>query len=479
MMAVVMKSLHPDLHPAARSAPRPVACVLPARRHALSKLAAACLGGLLLARMAIAGSDGAAADASVPPPAETWNLHGQMTYVMQGHPAFAAPYSGQNSLDPAHRNNETTDLTLFVGVRPWPGGELYFNPEYDQGFGLSNTLGVAGFPSGEAYKVGARAPYLRLPRAFLRQVSGLGGGEQRIAGGANQLAGSAPADNVTVTVGKFSVVDIFDTNAYAHDPRGDFLNWSVIDAGAFDYAADAWGFTYGLAVEWTQAWWTLRGGFFDLSKVPNTTKLDRNFAQYEWVGEWELRHQWRDHPGKLKLLAYVNRGNMGSYRDALHLGQQAGNVPDTALVRRFASRPGLAVNAEQEVTADLGIFARASWNDGSKEAFDFTEINRSLSFGLSLAGDRWGRHEDAFGAAVAINGLSAAARDYFAAGGMGILIGDGRLSYGAERIAELHYRWQAGRNCAFTVDYQRIVNPAYNTDRGPVDVFAGRLHLEY
>jgi high affinity Mn2+ porin len=238
-------------------------------------------------------------------PEETWSVHGQVTNVSQWHPSFSAPYSGPNSLAPAQGSEETTDLTLFLGVRLWQGGELYINPEYDQGFGLSNTLGVAGYPSGEAYKVGAKTPYLRLPRAFLRQVFPLGGGEQNIESAANQLAGPQAVDHVTITAGKFSATDIFDTNTYAHDPRADFLNWAIVDAGAFDYAADAWGFTYGVALEWTQSWWTLRGGLFSLSKIPNTTRLDQTFRQHEWVVEWEMRHQILGRPGKLKLLGYV------------------------------------------------------------------------------------------------------------------------------------------------------------------------------
>jgi high affinity Mn2+ porin len=419
---------------------------------------------------------GAAAGPSTP---ETWNLHGQMTHVVQGYPAFRAPYSGQNSLDPAHRNAETTDTTLFAGFRPWKGGELYINPEEDQGFGLSNTLGVAGYPSGEAYKVGAHAPYLRIPRLFIRQVFGLGGSDQAIEDGANQLDGSLPSDNITLTVGKFSAVDIFDTNTYAHDPRADFFNWSVIESGAYDYAADAWGFTYGAAAEWTQSWWTLRGGLFDLSRVPNTTTLDPRFSQYEIVTELEERHQLSDHPGKVKLLLYVNRGRMGSYADALTLAQQTQSTPDTALVRHYASHPGLAVNAEQEISSDLGVFARASANGGNMEAFDFTEINRSLSTGLSLKGNRWGRADDTVGMAVVENGLSAPARAYFAAGGMGILIGDGQLNYHPEKIAELYYSWRANKHATLTFDCQYVANPAYNADRGPVNFYALRLHMEY
>ncbi|RIJ43861.1 carbohydrate porin, partial [Maribellus luteus] len=182
------------------------------------------------------------------------------------------------------------------------------NPEIDQGFGLSNTVGLAGFSSGEAYKIGNNAPYRKLPRLFLRQVINLGGEQQAVESAPNQLAGSRSADNVTITVGKFSVVDIFDTNTYAHDPRGDFLNWAVIDAGAFDYAADAWGYTHGLAVEWTQSWWSLRGGLFALSVVPNSVTIDTTWKQYQWVGEFEARHDWFGRPGKIKLLAFATRG---------------------------------------------------------------------------------------------------------------------------------------------------------------------------
>jgi len=412
---------------------------------------------------------------------ETWGVHGQFTNVTQWHPAFTSPYQGQNSLDPKSNSNETSDVTLYAGVRTPGGGELWINPEIDQGFGLSNTLGVAGFPSGEAYKVGSNAPYLRLPRLFYRQVINLGGEEQAVAAAANQLGRTQTADNIILTIGKFSVTDVFDTNAYAHDPRSDFLNWSVVDSGAFDYAADAWGFAKGASVEWTQARWTLRAGFFDLSQIPNTTVLDQTFTQHEWVGELEERHTLGEHPGKLKLLGYVNQGNMGSYTDAAQLAQQTGGRPDTALVRRYSSHPGAAINVEQEVSPDMGVFARASKNGGNEEAFEFTEINQSLAAGLSLKGDRWGRHDDTFGWAAVVNGLSSDARNYFAAGGMGILIGDGRLHYGSEKIMETYYAYAVHGvdHLTVTLDYQYVVNPAYNQDRGPVSIFGIRVHAEF
>ncbi len=411
---------------------------------------------------------------------ETWGMYGQFTGVSQYHPAFAAPYTGQNSLSPGAANPETTDLTLFAGMRIG-SGELWINPEVDQGFGLSNTLGVAGFPSGEAYKVGANSPYLRLPRVFYRQVVNLGGEEQNIEPAANQLRRTQTANNVILTIGKFSVVDVFDTNTYAHDPRADFFNWSIVESGAFDYAADAWGYTKGASVEWTESWWTVRGGFFDLSNIPNTTVLDHTFAQHEWVSELEERHQLWGHPGKAKLLGFINQGRMGSYTDALQLALQTNSTPDTSLVRRGSSRSGFAINLEQELASDLGAFARASANQGSKEAFDFTEINKSVSAGLSLKGNRWGRNDDTVGLAVVANGLSSAARSYFAAGGMGILIGDGQLPhYGLEKIMETYYSYAmpAVDHLILTLDYQYVVNPAYNQDRGPVNFFGVRLHKE-
>ena len=440
-----------------------------------------CRAALAMALMVLFGAFARAADQGEDGSAEAWNLIGQATNVTQWHPDFRAPYSGSNSLAPGNRNAETFDLTLFLGLRLGAQTALYVNPEIDQGFGLSNTLGAAGYPSGEAYKVGANGPYGRLPRLFIRHVIGLGGEAQAVESAANQLADAVPADNLTVTVGKFSVVDIFDTNSYAHDPRNDFLNWSIIDSGAYDYAADAWGFTAGAAVEWTQSWWTLRGGLFDLSDVPNSIKLDNRFRQYEWVAEFEARQDLDGHPGKIKLLGYVNQGYMGSYANALSQWQQGGRngAPDVAQVRRFASRPGLALNVEQELAADLGLFARASVNDGSKEAFEFTEINRSLAAGIALKGDRWGRHDDTFGVAAAVNGLSNDARSYFAAGGMGILIGDGQLNYGTEQILESYYKWQVDKRFSLGLDYQYIVNPAYNRDRGPVSIVGLRLHADF
>lgn len=452
-----------------------MACLNPARRmlgFGISALA------LLLAVVARADDTPQPVAAAAEP--ETYSFHAQFTNVTQFHPSFHSPYRGPNSLDPGNRGDETVDLTLFLGVRLWETGEFYVNPEVDQGFGLSNTLGVAGFPSGEAYKVGAAEPYIRLPRAFLRQTFDLGGEVQTIDADANQLAGSRTADNVVVTIGKFSVTDMFDTNSYAHDPRGDFLNWAIVDGGAFDYAADSWAYTYGAAVEWTQSWWTVRTGLFDLSRAPNVKFLQRNFSQFSVITELEERHELWGQPGKLKLTAFVDYGLMSKYADAVRLAAETGTTANIAAVRRYQSKPGVVLNLEQQLLPDLGVFARLSVNDGSKEAFEFTEINRSISAGLSLKGDRWQRPKDTVGLAVVVNDMSGDARRYFAAGGLGILIGDGRLPhYDYEKIGEVYYSLSVIEGLTLSADYQFIANPGYNPDRGPVSVIGGRIHAEF
>jgi len=411
---------------------------------------------------------------------EDWSLHTQTTFTDQYHPAFTSPYGGTDSLDPGSRGDETFDTTLFAGIRLWDGGEAYINPEVDQGFGLSDTVGIAGFPSGEAYKIGKSYPYVRLQRLFIRQTIDLGGETENIDPDANQLGGTRTTDNFIITAGKISVPDIFDANSYAHDPRHDFLNWSVLDSGAYDYAADSWAYTYGIAGEWTQSWWTLRAGLFDLSRVPNQADLVRGFGEYEFVTEGEERHKLWGKAGKLKLLLWYNRGRMGDYNQAVQLGIQTDTIPNTAMVRKAATRPGLAINIEQQLYDNLGAFARVSANDGSKETYEFTDINRSIALGLSLQGTSWGRPADTIGLAGVVNALSGSARRYFAAGGIGLLVGDGQLpQYSTEDILEAYYSAQMTDWLSTTADYQFIANPAYNPQRGPVSVFGVRLHAQF
>src|SRR5260370_14068453 len=281
-------------------------------RGLVSRLLPLLIAGLSLCDLSPAMGDDSSDD---------WGLHAQSTFVAQYHPGFASAFRGLNSLDPHEQARETFDLTLYGGVRPWRGAELWVNPEVDQGFGLSNTLGIAGFSSGEAYKVGNTYPYFRIPRAFVRQAFDLGGDTEKVSSSLNQMSSSRTANRVVLTVGKFSVSDIFDTISFAHDPRNDFMNWSLVDAGTFDYAADAWGYTYGAAVEWYQGDWTLRAGLFDLSIVPNSIELDHRFEQFQSVYEFYHRPQPWGQPGMISIVGFLTRGRMGRFDDATALAQ--------------------------------------------------------------------------------------------------------------------------------------------------------------
>ncbi len=423
-------------------------------------------------------STGSAAIAPPTPEFDNFAVHGQTTYISQYVFPFRNPYSGQNSLAP-NQGRETWDATAFVGMRLWQGAELWVNTEIDQGFGLSSTLGVAGFPSGEAYKVGAAVPYARIPQYFVRQTIDLGGDTKKVDAAANQFSGSQTADRLVFTVGKFGVTDIFDTNKYAHDPRSDFMNWALVDTGTFDYAADAWGFTYGAAAEWYQGDWTVRGGIFDLSAVPNDVQLDPHFSQFQWVGEIERRYDLWGQPGKVAVTGFLSRGRMGSFSDAIALAAATGGVPATSAVRQYASRGGVSFNLEQQVTADLGVFARAGFADGNIEPYEFSDIDRTAAAGLALTGKSWGRPDDTVGLAGVINGISGVHQAYLNAGGLGILVGDGMLPHPApEQIVEAYYQLPVSF-FKLTLDYQFIVNPAYNSDRGPASVVAARMHAQF
>jgi high affinity Mn2+ porin len=328
--------------------------------------------------------------------------------------------------------------------------------------------------------VGKNRPYLRMSRAFLRQVVELGGDAQTLEAGPHALAGHVASNRLTFSVGKFSLGDFFDGNTYAHDPRTDFLNWSIVEAGAFDYAADAWGYTQGAVAEGQIANWTLRLGFVALSDHPNSTHIDTTFSQHAWLVEAEHRHAWLGRPGKTRVLAFSNRGRMGRNDEAVARAALDGTPADTAAVRRRASKSGWAAGVEQELAAEVGAFVRLSSSQGGHEAFDFTEINRSLSGGVLLGGALWGQPQHSWGLGLASNAISGAAANYFRAGGIGILIGDGRLPHaGHEQIVETFYSVRMAPGLTLTGDWQHITNPAYNRDRGPVGVLGLRLHAEF
>jgi high affinity Mn2+ porin len=442
------------------------------------------------AALAFCGIDHAYAQTdTTPPPAQAptntvatpasqprFAIYGQATYTEQETDGFHAPYAGPNSLSP-DMGRETSDATLFLGARLWRGAELWVNPEVDEGAGLDDTLGLAGFSSGEAYKVGRNPPYFRLPRAFIRQTLNLDDAVSAVDAEPNQFALPQSSDRLVLTLGKVSVVDIFDTNRYAHDPRGDFLNWSIIDAGTFDYAADAWGYTVGGAAEWYVRSWAWRAGVFDLSNVPNSEVLEQGLDEYQVDLEAEHRHELFGQPGKIDVTMFESRGRMALYQDAIAYGEANGLPPELAPVRRYRKRDGISLNLEQQLTADVGMFARLGDAGGNVETYDFTDIDYTASVGASVSGGPWHRPGDTVGVARVVNAASRNLREYLAAGGLGVLVGDGQLPHaGHEDILETYYEVAVVSAVQVTLDYQWVQNPGYNRDRGPVSIFALRVH---
>jgi high affinity Mn2+ porin len=423
-----------------------------------------------------------AAGQSAQPPAqpERWPVHVQATDILQYYSPFHSPYQGAQSLRPQGTWGNTVDATLYAGVRPWSGGEIWGNLEMYQGYAPNNTLGAAGYFNGDGAKVGRAHPYARIARLFVRQTFDLGGGAQDRDADLNVLASPGTKNRLVITAGKLNTTDIFDTNKYAHDPRQDFLNWSLITTGSFDYAADAWGYTYGAAIEDYQGDWTWRAGVFDLSIVPNNATLTSDFSQFQLVGEAEKRTDFGGRPGAIRLGGFLARGRMGRYDDAVSLALANGGPADIAAVRHYRSRPGVYLNVEQEVADGVGVFGRLGWSDGDYESYEYTDIDRTAHAGVSVSGQRWNRKDDTAALALAVNALSDAGHRYLNAGGLGILIGDGRLPHpGTEDIVEGYYSLSLLKGLTLSFDDQVIVNPAYNRDRGPVNVVSLRLHLEH
>lgn len=411
---------------------------------------------------------------------EPWNMHGQATYIWQRKSPFDAAYSGPNSLLPRAEKSYSFSGTLFFGLRLMQGTEFYFDPEVVQSVPMSGLTGLGGMLNSEQQKSSGPNPTFYRARMFLRQTWNLDGETTRVESDANQLATSISARRVVVTAGNYAITDIFDNNAYAHDARTQFLNWSLLTHGAFDYAADTRGYTWGAAIEYYDNEWVYRYGRYLEPQESNGQALDsRIMRHYGEQAEIEHAHQIDGQPGKLRLLVFHNRMVSGSFRDALAAAAANGGTPSVADVRKEQDKYGLGIAGEQNLTSDIGVFFRASWNDGKTETYSFTEVERSVTAGVQVTGQRWGRAEDVLGVAAIRNGLSKAHQDYLAAGGTGVFIGDGRLNYRPEQIVEAYYNLRVTKSTTVALDVQKIFNPAYNADRGPVLVLGARVHTQF
>jgi high affinity Mn2+ porin len=413
-------------------------------------------------------------------PKDTWySVHGQGTVVSQGNWKFHSPYIGRNSFLPILNYRTSETATLFLGARVCEGAEIYFNPEVAGGRGLSNVLGIAGFPNGEITRVSGTAPEPTpyIARLYLQETIGLGGEQEKVEDGPNQIAGTRDISRITIRVGKMAATDIIDDNTYSHDPRTQFLDWAIMYNGAWDYPANTRGYDYGATIELNQKTWALRYGVFGEPSTANGPNIDPHFLKANGhVLELEERYTCDDVPGKLRLMTYLNNAHMGNYRVALRDMPIDPNITET---ERYRVRYGFGLNVEQEITKDLGVFGRLGWNDGHTETWSFTEIDGTAAVGMLLKGTCWHRKQDQLGLAFVVNDISTGHRAYLAAGGLGFIIGDGKLSYGTEDIVEAYYNWELRKGINVTFDFQGVNDPAYNRDRGPVAIAGIRVHFEY
>lgn len=412
----------------------------------------------------------------------SFEVHGQTVFVFQGYPPIRAAYDGPNSLPNGGQSAETWAMSGFLGVRLWSGGEFYYNGDLLQGYGVALTTGAGGFPNGEAQRA---FPYPRYNTShlFLRQTIGLGGPRETVESDQLQLSGERDVSRLTLQAGKYAVQDLFDNNAYANDPRVDFLNWSLWSSAAFDYPADSVGFSWGFTAELNQPSWAVRAGYFLVANQPDTNVYDlalisRNGA----VAEAELRYQPFGRAGAVRLGAWMTNAFAGSYADAVALVplNPGLNANDTIpLTRRTRTKYGFYASLDQELADGIGAFARLSWNDGTSEILAFTDVDASVAAGLSINGARWGRSRDTIGIGGAVNALSPSHASYLANGGLGLTVGDGALSYASEFVAEAYYSLKLFDGVYVTADYQLLGNPAYNAARGPAHFFSGRLMARF
>ena len=417
-----------------------------------------------------------------------WTNHFQFTTIVQGHAGFNSPYSGNNSLaDSVEVGATTATATLFLGHKLWKGAAIYFNPELSGGRGLSSAIGVAGALNGESYRVGNSAPAIFVARGYLQQHIPLGNTTyENVEDDVNQIADKIPTNRITISAGKFAIGDFFDNNNYSHDPRTQFLNWSLMGNGAWDYPANTRGYTMGLVVELIKPKWAVRFSSVAVPRIANAPKMEYNISKaHSETLEIERKLNINKRKGVIRLLVSNTLSKAPSYVDGLKAiannntflltvisGKQEGNTHDG---KKFGS----GYSFEQELTNEIAVFSRAGWNDGKHATWAFTEIDQSFSLGLSVKGNKWKRPDDVCGLATVINGISNDHKDFLKAGGYGFIIGDGTINYAHETVIETYYNAHLSKFFWLTVDYQFVKNPAYNKDRGSVHVFGIRGHIEF
>lgn len=414
-------------------------------------------------------------------------ISGQANIILQWHPSFSADYSGPNSLSTAAQSATSHVVTLYTGYELTDTTEVFLDLEDSTGSGIGNALGLAGYTNLDVVRTAAgvdlsHAPYLA--RLLLQQIIPLSSERVSVERSYLGLATSLPKRRMEFWVGKFAIPDFLDTSGPGSDSHLQFLNWTVDQNGAYDYAANTRGYTDGAMLEYDDGRWTARFVEALMPKVANGINLDADIArareenfETDYNGGF-LRHK----EGAIRILTYLNHANMGNYREAIDefLDGETPTRPDIIATRRQGRHKyGAGLNTEQNLTDRIRVFGRVGWNDGHNESFVYTEVDRALDLGGDYRGDAWHRKNDRVGAAFSLNALSADHREYLALGGLGFLLGDGALNYGQEKIVESYYTAHLWRGFFTSFDLQHINNPGYNKDRGPVLVPALRLHVDF
>jgi high affinity Mn2+ porin len=426
---------------------------------------AGCVAAILASAAALPGPAQNAA------PGQSFSVTYQATSIGQYHPAFPADYSGAFSLLNTSEKDASLTTTLSLDWQVTESSEIRFDPEVAGGRGFSGTNGIANFPNGEITRVATATPKPYIARLYYRHEFGLGG--EREPGSDRAVR------RFSVLVGRFTLTDFFDNNRFSHDPRTQFMGWAAMYNGAWDYSADTRGYTWGWVHELHMKRWSLRYASAGMPRVANGLRFDRRVLVSRGdVVEGELRGSPYGREGIIRVLAYANQGNMGTYAEAIAIAPP-GTPPDVTATRRTGTlKYGFGLSADQSITDNLGVFLRMGWNDGHTESFVFTAMDRVVSGGVSMVGNRWKRPGDTVGAVLTVAGLAPIHALYLERGGHDFLIGDGALRYGHETVAEGYYQARIWPGVFAGIDLQRVINPAYNQDRGPVWVVSLRVHIE-
>lgn len=412
---------------------------------------------------------------------QRFNLHFQTTYIYQYKPSFRSTYEGPHSLSADNEKQNSVTATLYIGAKLWKGAELYVNPELAGGSGLSGAEGMAGSSNGETFRAGDPSPTLYLARLFLKQTFALGKKTEWEDDNPNQIGEKLPVNRLSFYFGKMSIGDLFDNNEYSNSPRTQFMNWSLMNNGAWDYAANVRGYTYSFTTELVLGKMSYKLSAATLPTEANGSELNTNFSDSFAIAinaEVDKSYSFGSRNGTIRVLAFYNSANMGNYAQAV----SGTGTPDVTTTRKFGrTKKGFGINFDQEVNNTLGLFGRFGWNDGKNETWVFAEIDRSVSLGASLKGSGWKRDDDNAGIAIVVNGLSKEHRNYLAKGGSGFMLGDGSLNYAGEIVSELYYSCKPSAKIPlwFTCNYQFAANPGYNKDRSPVHIFSFRMHCEF